>query len=297
MYFVKAYSKLNLFLDILKKREDGFHDILTVYQSINLYDELSFKESERLMLRISDKTIPLDNSNTVVKSFNIFTSYLEKKNIKKQCFEIRIVKNTPSGSGMGGGSADGAATLRFLNRYHGNLFSNEEIGKMAFRVGADVMFLLRGGLAIGEGLGEKLEYFNYPEFEKYNIAIIYPNIYISTKWAYENYDKYLTNDKKCYNINNLKIGFNEFISSLKYSYNIFENLIYNHYPRLQEIKKKLDGMSPIFSMMTGSGSAIFAIFDDKGSLNGMKKEFGGNNVIFTTPITQRKINNEFLTKL
>ena len=297
MHLVKAFSKINLFLDIVKKRDDGYHDILTIFQSINLYDEIKFTESESLSLQITDKTIPLDSSNTVAKAFSIFSENFEERGGKRQNFDIHIKKNTPSGSGMGGGSADGAATLRFLNYYHNEPFSDREIEEMALKVGADVVFLLKGGLAKAEGLGEKLEYFNYPEFEKYHIAVIYPNVHISTKWAYENYAKYLTNAQKYYNINSLKKDFSEFIGSLKYSHNVFENLVYYYYPRLREIKERLDEKTPILSMMTGSGSAIFALFEDEKSLEGIQKEFGGNNVIFTTPITQRRINDEILTKL
>ncbi|MGE3062228.1 MAG: 4-(cytidine 5'-diphospho)-2-C-methyl-D-erythritol kinase [bacterium] len=297
MHLVRAFCKINLFLDILGKRTDGYHDIRTIFQSVDLYDEMIFKESEETLLQISDKTISLDMSNTVMKAFTLFSDEMTKRREKTQNFSIMIEKHTPVGSGMGGGSADGAATLRFLNVYHGHCFSQAKLEEMALKIGADTVFLLRGGLALGENLGEKLEYFDMSQMEKLHLAIVYPNIHISTKWAYDNYSKHLTNSKKYYNINNLKKDFDEFKGSLKFSYNVFEELVYSNYPRLREIKEKLDAKRPILSMMTGSGSAVYALFENNDMFESIRKEFGGNKLILTTPVTQQHINDEFLTKL
>ncbi|MDD3804045.1 MAG: 4-(cytidine 5'-diphospho)-2-C-methyl-D-erythritol kinase [bacterium] len=297
MHLVRAYSKINLFLDIVGKRPDGYHDIKTIFQSVDLYDVLKFKESDKTSFTISDKTIPLDKTNTVCKAVALFSERIKERNGKVQNFEISIEKKTPAGAGMGGGSSDGAAALRFLNYYHSNPFAENELEEMALKIGADTVFLLKGGLAIGENLGEKLEYFDYPQTEDLFLAVVYPNVHISTKWAYDNCSKYLTNDKKYYNINSLKKDFNEFIGSLKFSYNVFEELVYKNYPRLKDIKNKLESKRPILSMMTGSGSAIYALFDNSEVFESIKKEFGGNNLIFTTPITQQRISDQFLTKL
>lgn len=296
-YLVRAFGKVNLFLDITGKRPDGYHDILTLFMSVALNDEIILSESDETSLKITDKTIPLDKTNTVLKALCLFHEAALVKGVKTSDFEVEVRKRIPVGAGMGGGSADGAAVLRFLNNRYGNLFTDKELEEIAVRVGSDVPFLLKGGLAKGEGLGEKLEYFDFPELESCKLVILYPNVHISTKWAYENYSKHLTKSKKYYNINSLKKDFDEFKGSLKFSFNVFEDLVYGTYPRLREIRERLEAKSPLLSMMTGSGSAIFALFEGSADLSSIEKEFGGNKLILTTPITQRHINNEFLTKL
>jgi len=297
-YRVKAYCKINLFLNITGKRDDGYHNIDTLFQSINLYDTLDFEEADEFSINITEKNIPLNQQNTVTKAYMLFKEEFEKIDPGKwRNFSVFVNKNVPIGAGMGGGSSDGASVLKFLNNFYSNPFSNETLEKMALSIGADTVFLLKGGTAAGSGLGEKLEFLDYREFDKYNVLVVYPNIHISTKWAYENVQKYLTNDKNLFKINSLKIDFTEFIRSLKLSYNVFEPLVYNYYPRLHEIKDKIEKRGPILTMMTGSGSAIYGIFKEELQIEQLKREFAGNIIFLAKPISQRVIQDEFQIKL
>lgn len=298
-YRIKAYCKVNLSLDISGKREDGYHDIETLFQSINLYDTIDLEESEEFSINITEKSIPLNMQNTVTKAYMLFKEEFGKKAGLSHWkeFSLFVNKNVPIGAGMGGGSSDGAAVLRFLNTYYDEPFNKNEMEKMALSIGADTVFLLYGGTALGRGLGDVLEFSRFEEFDKYNVLIVYPNIHISTKWAYENVEKYLTNDKNLFKIKSLKIDFKEFIRSLKFSYNVFEPLVYNYYPRLQEIKDKIAKRRPVLSMMTGSGSAIYGIFSEELQIEQLKREFAGNIIFLAKPISQKVIQDEFQTKL
>ena len=293
-YLVKAYCKVNLHLDITGKRNDGYHDIYTLFQSINLFDEIIANETDQFGIKIDNKNVPLNESNTVVKSYNIFKEHYKGA---WQEFAFTLKKNIPIGSGMGGGSADGAAILKFLNEFYGNPFSQRELYTFALQVGADVVFLLRGGTAIGEKLGDKLQFIDNKDIAKLNIIAVYPNIQVSTKWAYDNVKKHLTQNKKTFNINNLKNTDKIFYNTLKTNYNVFEPLIFEFYPRIREIKEKMQQMHPLFTMMTGTGSAVFGLFNEKIMIDDIDKYFGGNAVFTTNLLTRDLIEENFLTSM
>lgn len=293
-YLIKAFCKVNLHLDITGRREDGYHDIYTLFQSIDLYDEIIADETDNFAIRIDNKNIPLNDTNTVVKAYNLFKG---KFTGRWQEFTISLKKNIPVGSGMGGGSADGSAILRFLNTYYENPFPDRELEQLALQVGSDMVFLLKGGTAVGEGLGEQLHAIDNKTLSKLKIVIVYPNIQVSTAWAYNNVKKYLTQNKKRFNINNLKNTGKTFNRSLKTNYNVFEPLIFEFYPRIREIKEKMLEMQPLSAMMTGTGSAVFGIFDSERDISNMSKYFGGNAVFTTNLLTRDLIEENFLTSM
>lgn len=293
-YLIKAFCKVNLHLDITGRRKDGYHDIYTLFQSIDLYDEIIADETDNFAIRIDNKNIPLNETNTAVKAYNLFK---ENYTGKWQEFTISLKKNIPVGSGMGGGSADGSAILRFLNTYYEHPFSDRGLEELALRVGSDMVFLLKGGTAVGEGLGEKLHAVDNKTLSKLKIVIVYPNIQVSTAWAYNNVKKYLTQNKKRFNINNLKNTGKTFNRSLKTNYNVFEPLIFEFYPRIREIKEKMLEMQPLSAMMTGTGSAVFGIFDSERDISNMSKYFGGNAVFTTNLLTRDLIEENFLTSM
>ncbi len=293
-YLIKAYCKVNLHLDVIGKRADGYHNIYTIFQSIDLYDEITADESNEFKINIDNKNIPLNNSNTLIKAYSIFKSQYKGK---WQDFSINLKKNIPIGSGLGGGSADGAAILRFLNEYYDNPFKKEQLMEFALDVGADVVFLVNGGTALGEGLGEKLTEISNKHLYKLNIVIVYPNIQVSTKWAYDNVKKHLTENKKTINIKNLNKSVKVFISSLKSNNNVFEPLIFDFYPRIKDIKNKMLKLNPIIAMMTGTGSAVFGIFDKEMDPIQIESVFGGNVVFSTKLLTRDLIKENFLTSM
>lgn len=299
MFLLKPFCKINLFLDVLNKREDGYHEILTIFQSIDLYDEILIKEDETLHIDFNSNDYFIDPlNNTIKKAYYIFKEeYLKLTAGKWQDFYFSVKKNIPSGAGLGGGNADGAAVLNFLNSYYGYPFDEVKLREISLKIGADTPFLIEGGSAIGRGIGEILDFFNVDGFEMYKVFIISPEIHISTKEAYDGISKYLTKEKKYYNIYNLIERPERIFGSLKDFYNIFEKSIFQKYPLLKEIKGKILRYDPLLVLMTGSGSSIFAIFENEDKFNLLKEEFGGNRIFFTTPITREKIKKQLLTKL
>lgn len=298
-YLIKSFCKINLFLDVLKKREDGFHEILTIFQSIDLFDTIEVCESKNFKIEFFNNDCPIDQeNNTVYKSYQIFKeAFLSKGKSGWVDFHFKVKKMVPSGAGLGGGSADGSSVLNFLNFYYNYPFENKQLKELSSKVGSDCPFLVEGGSAIGRGKGEILEFFDLPEIENLKIFIISPNLHVSTKEAYALLSKHLTNERKSYNIINSKIDYKSLKSSFKYFYNVFEKVVFERYPLLKDIKDRITKYEPLLSLMSGSGSSIFAIFENEKDFESLKKEFGGNRIFFTTPITRNRIKKELLTKI
>ncbi len=298
-YLIKPFCKINLFLDVLNKREDGFHEILTLFQSIDLFDEIEAYESEELNIEFFNNDYPIDPvNNTIYRSYTIFKENFLRKNNKGWvdfCFKVK--KIIPQGAGLGGGSADGSTILNFLNHYYGYPFKNEELKDLSLMVGADCPFILEGGTAIGRGIGEKLQFIDIPQIENLKIFIISPDLHVSTKEAYDLLSKHLTKERKSYNIISSKIDYKYLKGSFKYFYNVFENVIFERYPLLKDIKDRILRYDPLLSLMSGSGSSIYAIFENEEHFDALKREFGGNRIFFTTPITRSRIKKESLTKI
>ena len=176
-----APAKLNLGLEILGKRPDGFHEIFSVFQAVNLYDELMITSSVKDSFEVSGIKVPEDESNTIIKTIKLFRN---KFGIKDK-YRVQLNKRIPMGSGMGGGSSDAAACLRLLANRANEDLSSKRIVEMALSVGSDVPFFIHSNkmnTAVVTGRGEKVSYIKWP-FSVYYV-VIYPDIEISSTWAY-----------------------------------------------------------------------------------------------------------------
>lgn len=188
-YFSKAPAKINLFLDILGKREDGYHEIRTIFQSIALFDTLRFRiVPEGIILGSDDPSLPLDSSNTVFKAA---TALLQRSG-KKKGIEIFIEKRIPQKGGMGGGSSDGACALYALNIIWELGLSQEELFAIAAEIGSDLPFFLTGGTAAGVSRGE--EVYPLPDAPPAWLVLGFPEEGISTREAYARVGKQLTGE-------------------------------------------------------------------------------------------------------
>ena len=188
-YYSKAPAKINLFLDILGKRADGFHEIRTIFQSISLFDTLRFRViPEGIELRSDDPALPLDSTNTVCRAAR---SLLERSGAVKGA-EIFIEKKIPQKGGLGGGSSDAAAALFALNRIWNIGLPREELLSIAAEIGSDVPFFLTGGTAVGIGRGE--EVYPLPDAPPAWLVLGFPEKGISTREAYERAGKQLTGE-------------------------------------------------------------------------------------------------------
>lgn len=252
---LKAPAKLNLFLNTTGKREDGYHFIESVMQTIDLCDEVSIQltDGNEICVTSNDQGIPLDEGNIVSK---IARKVAEYKNIEFGC-KIHIEKNIPTGAGMGGGSSDGAITLIGLNKLLSLDLSHKELLKIAESVGADIPFLLSGGTAKVFGIGEDVNSIS-PLCNCY-FVIVKPDVSIDTKNAYKMLDEAKIKTSKNMEDIILAINNNSIKDVGKNLYNCFEEVAPKE---INEIKIMLNRCGAINSLMTGSGSAVFGLFSD-----------------------------------
>lgn len=250
--FEKAYAKINLFLDVTGRRDDGFHDIVTVMHSVTLCDEIkltTIPSSERhITITSSDPSLPVDESNLIYKSAKKYVSYFDiNDNIK-----IRLDKRIPIGAGLGGGSSDAAAILRALNKIYG-CATKEQLLQMAAELGSDVPFCIDGGCATCTGRGENVHKFEC-DFKRYYryIVIAIGESRVSTPKAYALLDeKY--GDFKAYNKNK---SFSD-VDSMPI-YNIFESVV--RHGEIDTIKQIMLENGALQTLMSGSGPSVFGGF-------------------------------------
>lgn len=248
--FLLSPAKINLTLQILKKREDNYHEIYTIFQKIDLFDEIEIKRGERSFSLefFCETSIPFEE-NLVYKAYKLFK---ETFNIKENV-KIKVRKVVPVGAGLGGGSSNAASVLKGLSYLYG--INYENLYNLAKSLGADVPFLLSPySSAIGEGIGDKL--IPFPNFSAWYI-IISPNFKISTKWAYENLG--LTKSKNpIYYTSNIPPWYQN-----QGLINDFEKLVFEKYKILQKYKEALKSCGACAVSLSGTGPSIFGVFDEK----------------------------------
>jgi 4-diphosphocytidyl-2-C-methyl-D-erythritol kinase len=255
---VPSPAKVNLSLWIKGKRPDGYHDIITVMHTINLYDTLFFLPSDRFELTIEgSEALPLNKSNLIVKAARLFK---EATGIKPKV-KIKLEKVIPVGAGLGGGSSNAAATLKGLNSIYGNPLSTEELTQLAAQLGSDVPFFIEGGLAVAYGRGERLKHYNPAGFK---LLVVYPDFSCSTREVYEKLppiEREITVDdaeKKI--ISPLITGkLKEVEEAME---NDLERSSASCVKKVKEVKEVVSscGLKPL---MSGSGSSVFALITDE----------------------------------
>ena len=280
---LKAPAKVNLFLEILGKRDDGYHEIETIMQEIDLADSLQFEETqEGVTLECNDKNIPANQDNLVCKAANLI---LEECGIRKGVI-INLEKNIPVGAGLGGGSSDAATTLKALNSLWKVGLNNEELMEFAAKLGSDIPFFINGKTALCRGRGELITPVEVRNRMDY--IILFPRVHISTETIYKNLKIDLTKKRK-------DVSF--FLDALKYSevagiskllFNRLEEIIFATYPDLLQVKSTLESFDFCGLSISGSGSAFFGLCNDrhqaeviksKIELSGMGNVFVATNVI------------------
>ena len=271
---LKAPAKINLTLEVLERLPNGYHQIRFVMAKVPaLYDEISITfdpKKEEIKVKSNTNGIPLDERNICFKAAKKFF----EKTGKKSGIKIYIKKNIPVGAGLGGGSSDGAATLKILNKYFKYPFSDKKLSELGAEIGKDIPFFFspKSG-ALVEGMGEKIT--KTFELPKLNLLLVNPRIHISTKHAYERLTSEIAKIKKRKNIsqkmtNAVKNKNIELIS--KYLYNDFEIILKKEQPIIKEVKENLVSLGASGTSMTGSGSTVFGIFKNRQSaLNAKNK--------------------------
>jgi 4-diphosphocytidyl-2-C-methyl-D-erythritol kinase len=262
---LKAFAKLNLGLRVLCRRPDNYHELRTVFQTISLADELTIRFAKSRTTSISIQGTPEIADNLVERAARYVLQTLEID------AEVRFVltKNIPAGAGLGGGSSDAAAVLLALPVLAGKRIAPEALTQLAAKLGSDVPFFLHGGTALGLGRGEEL--YPVPDRAERFVLLITPEVHSSTVEAYRDLSETLT----LIPLQNKLSTFQQEVwhSEKDSPVNDFEGVVFARHPELRRIKDKLKRSGSEVASMTGSGSAVFGIFRDRGTLLRAQKSF------------------------
>lgn len=253
-----AYAKLNLTLDVLDKRTDGYHDIKTVMQTVSVRDdiEIDIGTGKEWTLSCNIEGVPEDSRNLAWKAAEIYCKTMDKE---PDGLHIRITKRIPMGAGMAGGSADAAAVLRALNDYYGNPLSILALAELGASVGSDVPFCVIGGTAVAEGRGERLR--KLPNMPDCFIVVCKPEFSISTPELYRKLDESVIGKRPDHQAMESAILSGNIAGVAENLYNVFDPVVTKEHLELNYIKSIFNSYGSLGQQMTGSGSAVFAILD------------------------------------
>lgn len=264
---LESNGKINLSLDVLYKREDGYHELNTIMQEIDLKDTIILKEIYKGMeIQCDNKAVPLNKENLVYKAWEKMVDIAGQN----RGIHITIDKQIPVASGLAGGSSNAATVLKGLNKLWDLKLSKKELMDIGLEIGADVPFCIMGGTAHANGVGEKLT--KLKPFSQKMLLLANPGIPISTVNVYNN----LSLDSKKDNINIQQIikfiEEDDLASLAKNMSNIMEEVVIQKYPIIDEIKKDMIKCGALGSLMSGSGPTVFGLFDDEDKLYKCKRE-------------------------
>ena len=251
-----AYAKLNLTLDVLGKREDGYHNIKSIMQTISIRDdvEIDVGTGEPWTLECSQEGIPTDERNLAWKAAKVYCDGLKKD---PNGLTIRITKRIPSGAGMGGGSADAAAVLRALNRHYGSPLSILALAELGAQVGSDVPFCVLCGTAMCEGRGELLR--KLPDMPDCVFVVCKPEFSVSTPELYKKIDQVAIPKHPDHMAMESALLAGDAAKVADLIYNVFDPVVTADHLEINYIKSICNSYGALGMQMTGSGSAVYAI--------------------------------------
>lgn len=254
-----AYAKVNLTLDVLDKREDGYHDLKSVMQTLSIRDdiEIDVGTGKPWKLLCSKEGIPTDERNLAWKAAKV---YCDAMNKDPNGLEIRITKRIPVEAGMGGGSADAAAVLRALNDYYGNPLSILALAELGAQVGSDVPFCVVGGTAMVEGKGEKLR--KLPDMPDCIFVVCKPDFSVSTPALYKKIDEVTIPKRPDHQTMESALLAGDLEKVAHNLYNVFDPVVTEEHLELNYIKSLFHQYGAVGYQMTGSGSAVYAIVSE-----------------------------------
>jgi 4-diphosphocytidyl-2-C-methyl-D-erythritol kinase len=293
-FSLPSFAKINWNLRVLGKRDDGFHELCTVFQTISLKDKIFFEEHDDLCLTCNQEIIPTDESNLIIKAANL----LKKEFNCRKGAKIHLEKKIPAPGGLGGGSSNAAVALFGLSRLWEIKVKFENLLKIAEKLGSDVPFFLYGGTALGTGRGERVELIE--EIRENFLLIVTPPVKISTATAFAKLNRANLTNFSAKSI--LKICRNE-VENLnvrqKDLTNDFEESVFALYPEVKRIKEKLLELGALQALLSGSGSSVFALFDKKetrqATIKALRKEKKDKNwrMFAVATVTRQEYRNAF----
>jgi len=269
---VNSSAKVNIGLKVLKKRNDGYHNIRTIFQEIDLIDIISIEKNKN-RFEFSTNVSWLSDNNLCVTAYKLMK---RKFDISK--VSIDLEKNIPRGSGLGGGSSNAASIMKGIRELYNLNITDNELELLGSTIGADVPFFIKGSVQLGEGIGDRLTPIIINDKFKYLIVI--PDIVIDTPWAYSQIKNDLDSSSSSVNFAGLSKEKIISVDRLKFFENDFESIVVPTYPEIGEIKKILIDLGAEYASLSGSGSTVFGIFNDDVYLNNALSYFSPKHKTF-----------------
>jgi len=254
----KTPAKINLGLHIHGKREDGFHELETIFQMVSLYDDVELELlSSGIKLECDSPGVPTDDTNLAYKAANLLRQSYQ---VEDKGVSIRLKKNIPFGAGLGGGSGNAAGVLMGLNHLWNLKIEREKLSELAAELGSDVPFFLTSPCALGMGRGEKLKALK--PCAKFQVLLVFPGFPVATSWVYQNLKLKLTKRENNISILRKNLSLSDITSLGSQLYNDLEPLVIQRFPEVQVVKDELGAWGALGVLLSGSGSTVFGIFDD-----------------------------------
>jgi len=264
----KAHAKLNLHLEVLRRREDGYHEIETILQNVELHDLLEFEAtSGPIYVQCEHPSVPVDRTNLCHRAAKLLRSRLGVR----AGVNIHLQKNIPVAAGLGGGSADAAACLLALPRLWGVEADVDLLHELAVALGADVPFFLRGGTALGRGIGEDLTPLTASGMGWY--LILTPELELSTQWVYEHLRMGLTPNTPKVNLPNYKALLSRFPERWWPGINRLSDVVFPAHPSLHRLHLELLETHPHLALLSGSGPSLFAVYSEEDAARDARERF------------------------
>lgn len=256
---LKAMAKINLGLDVVRRREDGYHEVRMIMQTVNLYDKLVITVNEEPGIRLTTNLgfLPVNEDNLIYKAARLL---MDEYDIKKGV-DIQLQKFIPVAAGMAGGSTDAAATLIGMNRLFRLNLSRQQMMDYGVKLGADVPYCIAGGTALSEGIGEILT--PLPDVPKGYVLVAKPGINVSTRFVYTNLKLNEETEHPDIDAQIEAIKEQDFRKMAGLMGNVLETVTIPAHPIIQEIKDFMMTEGAVNAMMSGSGPTVFGLFEDK----------------------------------
>lgn len=287
---LKALAKINLGLDVLRRREDGYHEVKMIMQTISLHDDLEIRriKTPEIQVKTNLYYLPTNENNLVYKAAKLLMDEFDIK----EGVSIQLKKRIPVAAGMAGGSTDGAAVLWGMNQMYGLGLSRQELMERGVKLGADVPYCVQRGTALAEGIGERLSVL--PSMPKCTILIAKPGISVSTKFVYENLHANDLKPEQHPDVDSMIAAMKEKNLDLlcERMGNVLETVTIPAYPVIQEIKEHMMACGAAGAMMSGSGPTVFGIFHSpvqaKAAMKDLKVNGLAKQLYLTTPYNVKR---------
>ena len=287
---LKALAKINLGLDVLRRREDGYHEVKMIMQTISLHDDLEIRriKTPEIQVKTNLYYLPTNENNLVYKAAKLLMDEFDIK----EGVSIQLKKRIPVAAGMAGGSTDGAAVLWGMNQIYGLGLSRQELMERGVKLGADVPYCVQRGTALAEGIGERLSVL--PSMPKCTILIAKPGISVSTKFVYENLHANDLKPEQHPDVDRMIEAMKEKNLDLlcERMGNVLETVTIPAYPVIQEIKEHMMACGAAGAMMSGSGPTVFGIFHSpvqaKAAMKDLKVNGLAKQLYLTTPYNVKR---------